>query len=72
MIEDLRHRINRYALREMRGHDRGSEVLKEHAAILAAMRSGNEERTETAIRRHISNTKATAAVYLDGGRTDIV
>jgi DNA-binding GntR family transcriptional regulator len=57
IIEDVRERVHRYYLSSPALLQRRREILKEHAALVAALESGDQEALEHAIRYHVRATR---------------
>jgi DNA-binding GntR family transcriptional regulator len=57
IIEDVRERVHRYYLSAPAVVQRRREVLKEHAKVIAALESGDQEALEQAIRYHVRGTR---------------
>jgi DNA-binding GntR family transcriptional regulator len=72
IIEDVRERVHRYYLSSPAVVERRREVLKEHAALIAAVRDGDPAAVEAAIRTHVRATKHHLQMsFLDAGPAEI-
>ena len=68
IIEDVRERVHRYYLSSPAPAARRREVLKEHAALIAAVETGDPAAVEAAMRNHVRATKDhLQTVMLDAG-----
>jgi DNA-binding GntR family transcriptional regulator len=64
VIDDLRQRLNRYMHSAAHGRTRGDAVLHEHETILDALRRGDVDATEAAVRAHVRNTRDAVIGFL--------
>lgn len=64
MAEDTRVRVHRYLRVAVAGRDRRKAVLREHRAILVAVKAGDIPAARAALSKHVAGTRKVLADYL--------
>jgi DNA-binding GntR family transcriptional regulator len=64
MAEDTRVRVHRYLRVAVAGRDRRQAVMREHRAILLAVKKGDTAAARAALSKHVGGTRKVLAEYL--------